>query len=117
MTYNYQSTVFPDPIAPPRPPLPSDGGLQLQAPPVRPPPPPALDTTDDESEDLFQNAPTASQGPIMVSSQIVKSIFHYYYACLFLDEKRGISREENKREKRENARPIIKLFGSFLRRK
>merc|ERR1712038_1183659 len=57
-----------DPIAPPRPPLPSDGGLQLQAPPARPPPPPALDTTDDESEDLFQHAPTASQGPIMMAA-------------------------------------------------
>ena len=30
-----------------------------------------LDTTDDESEDLFQNAPSASQGPIMVRSTFV----------------------------------------------
>jgi len=27
-----------------------------------------LDTTDDESEDLFQNAPSASQGPIMMAA-------------------------------------------------
>ena len=54
---------FPDPAPPPRPPLPSDGDY---VPPSRPPPP-ALDTTDDESEDLFQTTPTASQGPIMVS--------------------------------------------------
>ena len=54
-----------DPAAPPRPPLPTDG-YNTHAPPARPPPPPTLDTTDDESEDLFQHAPTASQGPIMV---------------------------------------------------
>merc|ERR1711935_856413 len=53
--------------APPRPPLPTDG-YNTQAPPTRPPPPPTLDTTDDESEDLFQHAPTASQGPIMVAA-------------------------------------------------
>ena len=57
-----------DPAAPPRPPLPSDG-YSTQAP-ARPPPPPTLDTTDDESEDLFQHAPTASQGPIMVKEII-----------------------------------------------
>lgn len=55
-----------DPAAPPRPPLPSDG-YSTQAP-ARPPPPPTLDTTDDESEDLFQHAPTASQGPIMMAA-------------------------------------------------
>ena len=62
---------FPDPAAPPRPPLPTEG---LNNVPSRPPPPPMLDTTDDESEDLFQNAPTASQGPIMVRLRF----------CLFL---------------------------------
>merc|ERR1711976_716902 len=31
-------------------------------------PPPALDTTDDESEDLFKHAPTASQGPIIMAA-------------------------------------------------
>ena len=60
--------TFLDPAAPPRPPLPSDG-YSTQAP-ARPPPPPTLDTTDDESEDLFQHAPTASQGPIMVKETI-----------------------------------------------
>ena len=60
--------TFLDPAAPPRPPLPSDG-YSTQAP-ARPPPPPTLDTTDDESEDLFQHAPTASQGPIMVKEII-----------------------------------------------
>ena len=59
-------SIISDSAAPPRPPLPADGGFQQAPPPARPPPPPALDTTDDESEDLFQNAPTASQGPIMV---------------------------------------------------
>ena len=57
---------FPDPAPPPRPPLPSDGDY---VPPSRPPPP-ALDTTDDESEDLFQTTPTASQGPIMVRADL-----------------------------------------------
>ena len=54
--------------APPRPPLPS-GGLDSyygrtgsRGQPQHPP-----DTTDDESEDVFLNAPTPSQGPIMVS--------------------------------------------------
>jgi len=56
-----------DPAAPPRPPLPTDG-YNTHAPPARPPPPPTLDTTDDESEDLFQHAPTASQGPIMMAA-------------------------------------------------
>lgn len=55
-----------DPAAPPRPPLPSDG-FHNQVP-LRPPPPPTLDTTDDESEDLFQTTPTASQGPIMMAA-------------------------------------------------
>jgi hypothetical protein len=52
--------------APPRPPLPSGGldglfgrsGQRSQH--------HVLDTTDDESEDVFLNAPTPSQGPIMV---------------------------------------------------
>jgi len=39
--------------APPRPPLPPHES-------------PFPETTDDESEDLFQFAPTPSQGPIMV---------------------------------------------------
>merc|ERR1711963_820737 len=68
-TYQALSVVFEDrntdPAAPPRPPLPTEG---LNNVPARPPPPPALDTTDDESEDLFQNAPTASQGPIMMAA-------------------------------------------------
>ena len=51
--------------------------------PPRPPPPAAQgqihygnatmsypETTDDESEDLFQHAPTPSQGPIMVRTHI-----------------------------------------------
>merc|ERR1712223_32100 len=69
-SYQALSVVFEDdnPAAPPRPPLPTDG-YNTQAPPARPPPPPAtLDTTDDESEDLFQHAPTASQGPIMMAA-------------------------------------------------
>ena len=36
-----------------------------------------LDTTDDESEDLFQNAPTASQGPIMVRLRFC--LFYAYF--------------------------------------
>ena len=67
--------TFLDPAAPPRPPLPSDG-YSTQAP-ARPPPPPTLDTTDDESEDLFQHAPTASQGPIMVKELIFKMESEY----------------------------------------
>ena len=47
-----------------------------------------LDTTDDESEDLFQNAPTASQGPIMVRWKIVKSDIYYYTLLHFEQAKR-----------------------------
>ncbi len=59
--------LLPDPNAPPRPPLPADGLTHSGGPPRPPPPPANLDTTDDESEDLFQHAPTPSQGPIMVN--------------------------------------------------
>ena len=70
-------SIISDSAAPPRPPLPADGGFQQAPPPARPPPPPALDTTDDESEDLFQNAPTASQGPIMVWIKVINLLFAY----------------------------------------
>ena len=46
--------------APPRPPPPS-GNYGGFAPP-RPPPP----DTDDEADNMFEHAPTPSQGPIMV---------------------------------------------------
>ena len=72
---------FPDPAAPPRPPLPTEG---LNNVPSRPPPPPMLDTTDDESEDLFQNAPTASQGPIMVRLYL-RLFFHIVKLFYFSD--------------------------------
>ena len=51
-----------DANAPPRPPLPAEmggGGMRGKA-------PQHDTTTDDESEEIFQNAPTPSQGPIMV---------------------------------------------------
>ena len=53
--------TFLDGTAPPRPPPPSGnyGGYQ----PPRPPPPP---DTDDEADNMFEHAPTPSQGPIMV---------------------------------------------------
>ena len=70
---------FPDPAAPPRPPLPTEG---LNNVPSRPPPPPMLDTTDDESEDLFQNAPTASQGPIMVRLLLFKYVFIVHFIII-----------------------------------
>ena len=61
--------LFSDPDAPPRPPLPaevgrgygSNMGSGIGARSGHP------DTTDDESEEIFQKAPTPSQGPIMVS--------------------------------------------------
>jgi hypothetical protein len=69
-------SIVSDDGAPPRPPLPSSGmdgyygrtgsrGQPQQHPP---------DTTDDESEDVFLNAPTPSQGPIMV-----RKFFSYNY--------------------------------------
>ena len=52
---------FADGDAPPRPPPPS-GHYGGYAPP-RPPPP----DTDDEADNMFEHAPTPSQGPIMVN--------------------------------------------------
>ena len=80
--------TFLDPAAPPRPPLPSDG-YSTQAP-ARPPPPPTLDTTDDESEDLFQHAPTASQGPIMVK-EIVYYLLNFNHSVCVLTFNQSIS--------------------------
>ena len=51
-----------DANAPPRPPLPAEmggGGMRGKG-------QQHDTTTDDESEEIFQNAPTPSQGPIMV---------------------------------------------------
>ena len=53
-----------DGTAPPRPPPPS-GNYGSYIPP-RPPPPP---DTDDEADNMFEHAPTPSQGPIMVIHQ------------------------------------------------
>jgi len=55
--------TFLDGTAPPRPPPPSGnyGGYQ----PPRPPPPP---DTDDEADNMFEHAPTPSQGPIMMAA-------------------------------------------------
>ena len=50
-----------DGTAPPRPPPPR-GNYGSYIPP-RPPPPP---DTDDEADNMFEHAPTPSQGPIMV---------------------------------------------------
>ena len=52
--------------APPRPPPPTGGNYGSYVPP-RPPPPP---DTDDEADNMFEHAPTPSQGPIMVSHSI-----------------------------------------------
>ena len=52
----------PDGDAPPRPPPPSGGGQYGSLAPPRPPPP----DTDDEADNMFEHAPTPSQGPIMV---------------------------------------------------
>ena len=60
-----------DANAPPRPPLPAEmggGGMRGKA-------PQHDTTTDDESEEIFQNAPTPSQGPIMVYFNEKTSIF------------------------------------------
>merc|ERR1719228_2774381 len=51
-----------DEDAPPRPPPPS-GNYGIYAPP-RPPPP----DTDDEADNMFEHAPTPSQGPIMMAA-------------------------------------------------
>merc|ERR1719333_257451 len=51
-----------DGAAPPRPPPPS-GSYSTTAPP-RPPPP----DTDDEADNMFEHAPTPSQGPIMMAA-------------------------------------------------
>merc|ERR1719510_1988755 len=72
-TYQALSVVFEDSTnprkkskdsdAPPRPPLPTEmgGGMGGHA--------PRHDTTtDDESEEIFQHAPTPSQGPIMMAA-------------------------------------------------
>ena len=59
---NQNSCLLLDSNAPPRPPLPAEmggGGMRGKA-------PQHDTTTDDESEEIFQNAPTPSQGPIMV---------------------------------------------------
>ena len=59
---NSNSCFLLDANAPPRPPLPAEmggSGMRGKA-------PQHDTTTDDESEEIFQNAPTPSQGPIMV---------------------------------------------------
>ena len=56
--------------APPRPPPPAGGNYGSYVPP-RPPPPP---DTDDEADNMFEHAPTPSQGPIMVSSSLIQII-------------------------------------------
>lgn len=74
---NVQSAVADQPSdQPPLPPYPQMEDLSLSDAPPRPPLPQHMtstpnqsfypETTDDESEDLFQHAPTPSQGPIMV---------------------------------------------------
>merc|ERR1719422_1608923 len=50
--------------APPRPPPPSGGGQYGSLAPPRPPPP----DTDDEADNMFEHAPTPSQGPIMMAA-------------------------------------------------
>jgi len=50
---------------PPRPPPPSGGPYGMYTPPRNQPPP---DSTDDESENPFDVAPTPSQGPIMMAA-------------------------------------------------
>ena len=52
--------------APPRPPPPSGGGQYGSLAPPRPPPP----DTDDEADNMFEHAPTPSQGPIMVRRNV-----------------------------------------------
>jgi len=49
---------------PPRPPPPSSGQYSSYVP-ARPPPPP---DTDDEADNIFEHAPTPSQGPIMMAA-------------------------------------------------
>jgi hypothetical protein len=65
-TYQAHDIVFDTPTkdgdAPPRPPPPS-GNYGSFAPP-RPPPP----DTDDEADNMFEHAPTPSQGPIMMAA-------------------------------------------------
>jgi len=66
-TYQAHDIVFDTPSkdgdAPPRPPPPSSGHYGGYAPP-RPPPP----DTDDEADNMFEHAPTPSQGPIMMAA-------------------------------------------------
>ena len=62
------SLLFSDGAAPPRPPPPGNYGHNY-VPPPRPPPP----DTDDEADDVFEHAPTPSQGPIMVRSIFLKN--------------------------------------------
>ena len=50
--------------APPRPPPPSGSGQYGSLAPPRPPPP----DTDDEADNMFEHAPTPSQGPIMMAA-------------------------------------------------
>merc|ERR1719239_1815234 len=68
-TYQAVDIVFDAPLckdgdAPPRPPPPSGGGQYGSLAPPRPPPP----DTDDEADNMFEHAPTPSQGPIMMAA-------------------------------------------------
>merc|ERR1711962_1063371 len=68
-TYQAHDIVFDAPLckdgdAPPRPPPPSGGGQYGSLAPPRPPPP----DTDDEADNMFEHAPTPSQGPIMMAA-------------------------------------------------
>merc|ERR1719234_2159581 len=68
-TYQAVDIVFDAPLckdgdAPPRPPPPSGGGGYGSLAPPRPPPP----DTDDEADNMFEHAPTPSQGPIMMAA-------------------------------------------------
>jgi len=60
----YDVTLGKDGDAPPRPPPPSGGGQYGSLAPPRPPPP----DTDDEADNMFEHAPTPSQGPIMMAA-------------------------------------------------
>jgi len=59
----YDNNTSKDGAAPPRPPPPGNYGHNY-VPPPRPPPP----DTDDEADDVFEHAPTPSQGPIMMAA-------------------------------------------------
>jgi len=60
----FDASLGKDGDAPPRPPPPSGGGQYSSLAPPRPPPP----DTDDEADNMFEHAPTPSQGPIMMAA-------------------------------------------------